>query len=38
MRARADAMTVKGAACSDGADMSASSHSSITDTCAGSHD
>jgi hypothetical protein len=38
MRARADAMTVQGAACSNGPDMRAGFHAAITDTGAGGHD
>ena len=38
MRTCADAMTIKGAACSDGPDMRARMHTSITDTRAGGHD
>jgi hypothetical protein len=38
MRARADAMTVQGAACANGPDMRAGFHAAITDTGAGGHD
>jgi hypothetical protein len=37
MRACADALTVKRAACSDRPDMSARVHAAITDTCASGH-